>query len=196
MSDASGESQRHCLEIWESNCRFGAALHAKKIVCHIWGVPDSDRHMDWIAGQCGELLAVARQYGLDMVAENCVCLTGSPLEHFLKLTERYPDLGITLDTRPAQFHRELPDFMKSPLFHGNIRHIHINDYEGGYKDWNAMYPIPQPGQGNVDFESFFQSLKEIGYAGSITLEAPSMKPDTVDTETLNRSLQWIRNHLE
>lgn len=197
VSDCSGSKDKLLKQIWTADCRFGKMVGAEKIVCHIWGIPDSDAHMDRISDCCGNLMKIAENYELDMVSENCFCINGSPLQHFIELTKRYPAMGITLDTRPAQFHNELSAFMDSDLFENeNIRHIHINDYAGGYKDWNAMYPIPQPGKGNIDFKDFFKKLKRNSYKDSITLEAPSMLPDKIDTDTLNRSLNWIRDQMK
>jgi sugar phosphate isomerase/epimerase len=105
-------------------------------------------------------------------------------------------MGFIIDTRPAQFHRELDRICMSGLFESkNIQHIHINDYKGGYMDWNAMYPIYQPGEGDVDFDMFFDYLKKAGYDDSLTLEATSMLSDGVNTEILNKSLNFIKNKL-
>ncbi len=196
MSEAGGENDERLLALWQSNCLFAQTVHARTIVCHIWGIPESDAHMEVIAQRLERLTSAAQACGLDVAAENCVCVQGSPLAHFEQLTERYPWLGITLDTRPAQFHRELEAFTHSRLLtHGNIRHIHISDYRGGYKQWDALYPILQPGQGEVDFATFFAQLKRQHYAGSLTLEAPSMRAEGMDTATLNASLRWIRQQL-
>ena len=127
--------------------------------------------------------------------ENCFCVCESPLAHLEALAGRYPRLGVILDTRPAAFHAELDAVYASPLWQGPVRHLHINDYAGGYKQWDAMNPIPQPGQGRIDWPAFFAALRRNRYAGSITLEAPSMRPEGVDAETLNQGLDFIRKGL-
>lgn len=196
MSEPHDDSQSHCLTIWERNCRFAADIGAQKIVTHIWGIPDSDAYLDNISRRLADLLRVAERYHLDMVAENSFCVHGSPLEHFRELVKEYPRLGITLDTRAAQFHREADAFADSELLaKGNVRHWHISDYRGGFRDWQAMYPILQPGEGDVDFDHLFGRIKECHYAGTVTLEAPSIQAKGVDTETLNRSLLWLKDRV-
>lgn len=196
ISDEKPESFKKCIEKFKINFDAAVELGAKKAVVHIWGIPDSDNNYEMIYERVGILLDISKQYNVKMLAENCFCKNKSPLEHFIKLSEIYPDIGFIIDTRPAQFHRELDKICKSTLFEkGNIQHIHINDYKGGYKDWDAMYPIYQPGQGDVDFTMFFDYLKKTGYNNSITLEAPSMLPDRVDIETLNKSLLYLKSCL-
>ncbi len=193
MSAPEPEALADALRRFEENCRFAALLGAGIIVCHIWGVPDSDAHLAGIINRTGRLLETAGRYGLTLAAENCVCVHGSPLRHMEELAARYPAIGFTLDVRPAQFHRELPAFFRSGLFEaGHIRHIHIGDYAGGYKEWDQLYPIPHPGEGTVDFPAFFRGLREKRYDGAMTLESPCILPDRVDTDTINRDLRWLR----
>ena len=105
----------------------------------------------------------------------------------------YPHLSVIIDTRPAQFHAELDaicsdyHFMKE-----RVKHIHINDYHGGYMDWDALYPILPPGQGDVPFQKFFTAMGQVNYEGSYTLEAPSMRENTVAYDEINGNLQYIR----
>lgn len=197
MSNPSPEAGEGAFHLFEENCRFAAMLGAERVVCHIWGVPDSDAYLEEIYRRCGRLLEIAARYGVDLAAENCVCVHGSPLNHMRELAERYPSIGFTLDTRPAQFHGELSAFLESGLLEsGHIRHVHIGDYAGGYKEWGRLYPIPHPGEGMVDFPAFFAGLKEKGYQGGMTLESPCIRPDGVDVDTLNRDLRWIRAWME
>ena len=193
VSAPSPESWEEAHRRFEENCRFAKAINASILVCHIWGIPESDGHLPCIIERCGRLLTIADRYGLQLAAENCVCVHGSPLRHMVELAARYPSVGFTLDTRPAQFHRELPDFFRSRLFtDGYIRHIHIGDYAGGYKEWERLYPIPHPGEGEVDFPAFFSALRKSGYDGGVTLESPCIQPDRVDTKAIRRDLEWIR----
>ena len=104
-------------------------------------------------------------------------------------------MGFIMDTRCAEFHGEMEGFGRSGLFSSGIRHIHINDYKGGYKDWDAMYPIPQPRKGQIDWDGFFKYIKDSSYDGSFTLEAPSMQEQGVDAKTLNESMRFIRRSL-
>lgn len=195
MSDPNGFSTAK--DMVRFNCETAAALGAKKIVVHCWGKPLSDTYFEMICERIGLLRETADSYGLELLPENSFCIHGSPFAHFESLSRQYREIGFILDTRCAEFHGELELFGNSDLLRaGRIRHIHINDYKGGYKDWDAMYPIPQPGDGQIRWDMFFASLKKASYEGSVTLEAPSMSADGVDSETLNRSLDFIRTSLQ
>lgn len=196
LSDPAPEAFQEALRLWEVNLRAAAGVGAKKIVVHLWGLPHSDEYFDLVIDRTEELIERAALYGLEMVPENIACAKGSPLAHIEALAGRYPHLRFTIDTRPAEFSRELTATCES-LCAGTVRagHVHINDYAGGYKEWEKLNPILQPGKGQVDFDHFFAALKAIGYEGSITLEAPSMLKDSVDVETLANGLDFIRNKL-
>ena len=176
------------------NCEAAAFLGAKKIVVHPWGIPKSDEFLKSIQESVGTLLEIARSYHLDLLLENCCCIHNSPFENLKKICALYPDLGVIIDTRPGQFHRELPKICSDTEFIcKHVRHIHINDYHGGYMQWDALQPILHPGVGDVDFDAFFSSFRAAGYEGSFTLEAPSMRSDTVAFNEINRNLDFIRN---
>ena len=194
ISAANRESSEACFELFKRNCNTAAEVGSEKIVLHIWGVPDSDKHIDRIFEDYRTLMEIADSFDLDMLVENCVCINKDPLTHFSKIIELNPDCGFVIDTRPAAFHGQLTDMFQDGLLWGNghVRHIHINDYKGGLRDWTSLRPILQPGKGEIDFERFFSNLKAYAYTGSITLEAPSMLPDGVDISTLNTGLDFIR----
>ncbi|MBQ2818256.1 MAG: sugar phosphate isomerase/epimerase [Clostridia bacterium] len=194
MSEPDQDSWNECMKLFERNLSAANRAGAEKIVAHIWGRPNSDNHAQIIYNRVGKLMEKAKEYSVDLVSENCVCFT-DPLTHLEKLADMYPDFGFTFDTRPAQFHSQLKETVQSRVFSKNMRHIHINDYRGGHMQWDALYPIYQPGLGDIDFDFFFENLRAIDYNGTITLEAPSMKEDTVDFETFNKSIRYIKDSL-
>lgn len=178
---------------WEKNCEAAAAVKADRIVFHPWGIPDSDHYLCSIFRRCGRMLDIAQTYGLTAAAENCICTFGSPLGHLERLAEEYPSIGFTIDTRAAQFHRELEAICKSKLL-PRVRHVHISDFHGEYKAWDKMYPVLYPGDGDVDFNTFFAALRSAGYSGGFTLESATMLPDGVNTAQLNIGLRFIREN--
>ena len=198
IGDAVSSAQERdfgaCLDKWKINLETACALGAKKVVTHIWGVPDSDKYLARLYDRVLRLWETAQTYGLDMLSENCCCVYGSPLDHFLELLRRAPAMGFTVDTRPAQFHRELEaECAADALWHGAVRHLHISDFHGGKREWSALNPILAPGQGDVDYPAFFAHLKRVHYNETATLESPCMYPDRLDWETLNTFLDFIRN---
>jgi sugar phosphate isomerase/epimerase len=182
------------LKKWRINLETAAAIGAKKVVTHIWGVPDSDKYLPRLYERVLRMREIALTYGLDMLGENCCCTYESPLPHFLDLLRLQPGMGFTIDTRPAQFHRELPALCAADeLWHGAVRHLHISDFHGGLREWGALYPIPHPGEGDVDYPAFFAHLKHADYAGTASLESPCMSADGVDWATINRFLGFVKN---
>lgn len=191
VPDAAGFSEAK--RLFQINCDFAKSLGAKRIVTHAWGYPNSDKDFDVVLSRVPEMIKWAGEYGLEMLIENCACMVKSPLERMLQLREACPEVRFIVDTRPAHFHRELAQIVKCGLYEsGHIAHMHINDYGGAYKDWEALYPIPPLGEGTVDFRSLFEALQRIGYAGTFTIENPSMLKGGVDAERFNRWIRWVR----
>ena len=185
---------RRSLELIKQNLFVASELGAKKAVLHLWGREDSDKFAEKIYDRAEILYNETLPYGIDVLVENIFCVYQNPLLHLEKMHERCPKLGFIFDTRPAQFHGQLDKSLQSPIWQ-NVRHIHINDYNGGYLEWGKINPITRPPHGNVDWNLFFSHLKRTGYQESITLEAPAHIPDGVDDKTLNEMLDFIRNNL-
>jgi len=83
--------------------------------------------------------------------------------------DNLPLLNLTLDVGHAQLLREENtsfDFIKR--YPDRIRHIHLHDNLGGNTPEDDLH-LP-PGKGIVDFKNIFNSLRDIGYIGTATLE--------------------------
>ncbi|MDD7179456.1 MAG: hypothetical protein SPF67_00700, partial [Eubacteriales bacterium] len=66
---------------------------------------------------------------------------------------------------------------------------------GKKNEWGLIRPILQPGEGQVDFDHIISNMPH--YEGSVTLESPVLSDDgSVDTATLNRSLDYLREKFE
>lgn len=193
LSDENGFDAAR--DMYLQNAELALSLGAKRMVVHGWGIPDSDNNAPRSYERILSLHRMGRNMGVETLFENCCCVTEDPLLHMARLAAMDASIRFIVDTRPAQFHNQLADTLHSPVFCRHTAHMHINDYAGGYKDWKSLYPIPQPGSGNICWSNVFSALKETGYSGSITLEAPSMLAEGVDDTTLNQGLSFIRAHL-
>lgn len=145
------------------------------------------------------LKKVADEYGLEFLVENVVCNRLDPLTHMCELARIYPEIGFVVDTKMAAFHNQLEEIFASEnawLWQkGHIRHFHINDYNGGYLEWEKLNTLVL-GDGKVDFVKFFHLLKETGYDGTFTTEASAYFPDgNVNVEKLNGQFQQIREYM-
>lgn len=184
---------------FETNCRIAQKLGAKKLVMHLWDGLTSDAFFDNNINAYPILREIASRYQLDLLVENVVCNHESPMKHWCDLAEKYPDIHFIFDTKMAAFHEELEQLYDAEhqwLWQDDhIRHFHVNDYAGGYKDWKNLRTLPI-GRGHVDFEQFFSCIREKGYDGTLTVESTAFDADgVVDINMLNRQFAYIREKM-
>ncbi len=182
---------------FEKNCDIASKIGAKKAVLHLWGGLDSDRDFLHNINAYSELRAIADAYGVELLIENIVCNNSSPMQRLVELYEKYPSISFIFDTKMAQFHQELELIYdeKYKEIAKRIKHFHINDYNGGYKEWQKFKTLHIE-EGVVDFERFFKFIKDIGYDGAFTVEGTSFNKDgIIDTVSLNRDFEYIKNHI-
>jgi len=83
--------------------------------------------------------------------------------------DKLPLLNLTLDVGHGQLLREEnTSFSFIKRYPDRIRHIHLHDNLGGNTPEDDLH-LP-PGRGIVDFKNIFNSLSNIGYIGTATLE--------------------------
>lgn len=185
---------------FEINCRMAQQLKAEKLVIHLWDGEFSDRNFANNRKALGELIPAAKEYGIDLLVENVVCNVEDPMKHWTELAAEYPEVQFVFDTKMAAFHGQMGLLFQEEYQwlweNGHIRHLHINDYGGGYMEWAKLRALAI-GDGTIDFEPFFRLLKEKHYAGHFTVEATAFDAmGTVNTEMLNRSFSYIRERLQ
>ena len=186
---------------FEENCRAAAEIGSKLLVLHLWNGPTSDANIDANISGYERLLWIAAQYGLTATVENVIANGGSPLRHWHSLAKRYPGAAFTYDTKMAQFDLDnekafLPDNIS---LWRRVKHIHLNDRIGGYRDWSS-YRALNLGRGDVDFETFFEGLAKVGYSGGFTVEASAFLPGGgLDFDglisSLDRARELIKRHI-
>lgn len=184
-------------QLFEMNCELAAKIGSKLMVLHLWGGRWSDGQIDVNIECFGRLNQIAKGHGQLLTVENVVCNRKDPMTHLHELLYEYSDITFTFDTKMAAFHEQLSTIYEKEnevFWDGNhIRHMHINDYGGGYMDWGNLMAL-HIGEGHIDFETFFRFIKEKGYSGDFTVEATSLCSDgVVDFDSLNASLDKIRN---
>lgn len=119
------------------------------------------------------------------------------MSHMANLVQTYPDIQFTFDTKMAAFHGQLEALYlpENQWLFQHISHMHINDYNGGYKDWTNLKTL-HIGQGKINFDRLFEQIRNANYCGDFTLEATSFDMcGNIRFEELNASLQRIRNYL-
>ena len=199
FGEGPGEAWNRSMEKFRLNCQLANDLGAKMLVLHLWNGPPSDQHIENNLRAYQQLKETAERYGLLLTVENVVCNKQDPLTHWLSLYRMDQNVRFTFDTKMAAFHRQM-DLMYDPEYRwlwqdGHIVHLHLNDYGGGYMDWQHLQTM-HLGKGNIDFDRFFSFIQSIGYGGDFTIEATSFLPDgVIHWDDLNRTFSFIRNHL-
>lgn len=186
-------------EKFEINCDIAQSIGAEKMVIHLWDGKTSDSHFQNNLTGYAPLNEIAQRYGLDLLVENVVCNVENPMKHFCELRDSYPDIHFVFDTKMAAFHDQLDllyDTEYSWLWQeGHICHYHVNDYSGGYMDWENLRSLPI-GKGKIDFTRFFEFLIQVRFDGFLTVEATAHNDEgVVDVELLNEQFRCIRVHL-
>lgn len=178
------------------NCEIAKEIGAKKMVMHLWDGQYSDATIENNIEGYGEVNSIAKEYGIELLIENVVCNQRNPMEHWKSLLKKYPDIEFIFDTKMAAFHYQLEEIYKNEnkeIWSEHIRHLHINDYAGGYMDWNNLRTLPI-NQGNIDFDKFFQFINKIQYDGDYTVEATAFSNEgNIDFDMLNNCFQFIKN---
>ena len=193
------EELKEAFRLFEINCRLAEAVGAGKMVLHLWNGLISDSHFENNLRAWPALNERAKNHGLTLLVENVVC-HGDPMINWVELYKAYPEILFVFDTKMADFHRQLDLLYASEyawLWQENhIRHYHVNDYGGGYKDWNNL-KVLRLGDGHIDFDRFFRHIKETSYAGDFTLEGTGFDPTgQVNFEALNVQFALARAYLK
>ena len=192
------ESLQRAGERFRINCRMAAESGAEKMVMHLWDGMISDSRIENNIRAFSWLREMADEYGMDLTAENVVCNQMDPMTHWLALAKQYPDVHFTFDTKMAAFHGQMSLIQDADhrwLWEkGHICHLHINDYAGGYMDWQNLRTLPI-GKGKINFEAFFSYLEQVNYQGDFAVEATAFdQTGEIHPDILNASLDWIRAH--
>lgn len=178
------------------NCIIAEELNASLMVLHLWGGIDSDYHISRNTDELASFMSEAERHGLLLTVENVICGDKTPLAHMQSILESIPNAMFTIDTKMAEFHLELSKTIEcKKLWDGHVRHLHINDYSGGLKDFSDLR-VRHIGDGHVDFKPFFEHVLSSGYDGYATVESTSVLPDgSIDIQSINRSLDAVRSGL-
>ena len=182
------------------NAEMAAALGAKMMVFHLWNGEISDFAIENNLKAYGNFRKIAADRGVDLLVENVVCVREDPMLYWRRLADMYEEPHFIFDTKMAAFHGQIEAYCEGDAAwawkDGLVKHYHINDYAGGFKDWTALRTLPI-GAGHIDFEKFFRFVKSTGYDGTFTLESTAFdKTGAVNTQMLNNETAFIRAHMQ
>lgn len=181
------------------NLRLAKKVGAGKMVLHLWNGLVSDKNIQKNIQRFGIWKDMSDGEGISLLVENVICNNHDPLYNMKLVAKEYEDAGFVYDTKMAEFHGQTMKLFDSEyeslVRDGRIKHLHLNDYGGGYKDWNNMQILPV-GHGHVDFDLFLVRLAAYGYSGDCTVEATVVDKDgKVDFSMLNECFNNIREYM-
>ena len=186
-------------EKFKVNCKIANEIGAKRMVMHLWDGIYSDTTIENNIKGYGELIKIAEENEIDLYIENVVCNHHDPLSNWKRLLNEYPDAKLIFDTKMAAFHNQMEDIYENQnkkLWENNIKHLHINDYNGGYMEWSKLKTLPV-GEGIVNFNKFFDFINNIGYKGDYTIESTAFQKDgSIDFDMLNRNISKVRSYIK
>ncbi len=181
--DYTAEDRAERMEKMKKSIRAASVIGCKNWVIHPimpFGVDDLDtgdaeKTWDMNVVFMRELLETAKQYGITICLENMPMLrfSLSTPEQILRLVEEINDdnFKICLDTGHVSVFREEIDLAEEVRRLGDkIRVLHVHDNRNGI-DLHLM-----PYYGIIDWNGFYEALKDIDYKGVFSLETtPSRK---------------------
>ncbi len=196
LSIGGEENFQNAINLFELNCKIAKELNSKKMVLHLWDGLPSDQHFENNLNAFPSLEEISNKYGIQLLVENVVCNCHHPMEHFSELRQSYPTVKFIFDTKMAAFHNQL-DLLYSEEYswlwkEGRILHYHINDYAGGYMDWENLKTLPI-GKGKVDFNKFFEYFNSQNPTDTVTIESTAFNQEgIIDIQMLNTQFDYLR----
>ena len=190
------ESVKAAIKEFEINLKIAKGLGADRMVFHLWNGIVSDKNIERNAERFRIFKEMAEQAGVLLMVENVICNEHDPMYDMNVVYKLFPDVSFVYDTKMAEFHGQTMKVFEPEwdwMFkEGHIKHLHLNDYGGGIKDWSNLKVLPI-GKGHVDFDGFFVQLCKYGYDGDCTVESTAFdKTGKVDIEMLNGCFKRIR----
>ena len=198
LSSGTVEDLNTAMQDFYLNCEIAKGVGAEKLVLHLWNGLVSDSHIENNILGYRYLREIADEYGLMLLVENVVCGVGNPMQRCYELYEVYPDASFVFDTKMTAFYCQEELLYEDEYFwlQDRIRHYHVNDYGGGYKDWSNLKVLPI-GEGRVNFDKFFTYIRKKSHQNfTFTVESTAFdKTGVVHTEILNCCFDKIRKYL-
>src|SRR5207247_1196936 len=141
-----------------------------------WGWPDSDNHLERNLQPLSACLDVAERYDMRLAIETIPCLKHDPLSNVRRAVEQDGRVRVALDTEFLAWHEQLETVFEAGwLWEGQrVCHVHVKDYDGQAFLADGRRRYLHPGDGRIDFASFFAQLQQRKFSGSISLEAPAV----------------------
>lgn len=180
------------------NCRLASMLGTQVLILHLWGWPQLDDHLEYNLEALHQCVDAAAYYDLKLAIETIPGRHADPLSNVHKAIEQDTRSFVALDTEfLANYNQQDAVFDTQWLWeHERVQHVHIKDFDGHPFSSEGKRRYLHPGEGHIDFTRFFTRLKQQGFSGYVSLEAPAIDENgEVNYAKLNRSLDFVRQLL-
>lgn len=158
-------------------------MGAPVVVVHAWDGRFLELDMDMICKTMADCAAYAAGLGVSLSVEALPSRAQYPGILTRQLLDASPLLTFTLDFEYAAIY-DMFDYLLRMA--DRLSNVHLRDYDGHWiVDGRRSYV--RPGCGNLDIARLIGLLKESGYDGNYTIEAPYE-----DTESLEDDLRIIQ----
>ncbi len=181
------------------NCQLAQAIGTQILVLHLWGWPQLDDNLENNLQPLTTCLDVATQYGVKLAIETIPGRKTDPLSNVFRAIEHDPRCTVALDTEFLANSQQLDAVFDANWLwqEGRVRHVHIKDFDGHGFTPDGKRRYLHPGEGHINFTSFFANLKEQRFDGYISLEAPAIdQMGNVDIQQLNESLEFVKQIMQ
>lgn len=180
------------LDRFQVNAELAAALGIKRLVLHLWGLPESDRFIERNLSYFEQCNEIAEFYGRQLTIESIPCLESTPLRHFRTLMASSDRAIFTLDTEFLAMHGELNIALADEALLARTRQIHLKDFGGSLVDEHGKRVYLHPGQGKVDFRDVLSKIHRTPNIVDICLESTSVdSTGDVHYEQVRQDLAFI-----
>lgn len=192
---AAGKSSVEGINVLTENLAFAEAIHCRYAVIHLWEHPFFESNLQ-------ETLEHVNIIAKKTLKRTVLSFETAPtrqisIQKGLRIAlKKVPNSQITLDTELFSWRNDLHSFFEDDVLSSKLNNIHIRDFDGRAFDENGKRKYLLLGSGNLDFNSFFKTLKHINYEGTITLENSAVDQDgNVSEEVIFSELKKIEKYL-
>lgn len=131
---------------------------------------------EWVFAAFDRLLPAAEKHSIRIAVENVYGMMAHDIYTNLFLQDHYrsPSLGVNLDpSHDVLYDNTDMSFLVNTWGKDRIFHIHLKDAVGVPQ--NGKFVFPLLGEGEVNWQDFFDALSRIGYDGYASVEFESWR---------------------
>lgn len=196
LGDTDRDKTALGLQRLEINAQLAHKLSIQRLVLHLWGLPESDRHIERNLAQIDACVRIAGRYDCHLSIESIPCLQDSPLAHLETIAADYPDVRFTLDTEFLHMHNQLQSGLESPEVFARAEQIHIKDAGEALTDRNGRRIYLHPGEGSIDFDRVADHTISADHIIDWCLESSSVNADgSINGTQLQNDLEFMTDIL-